>query len=248
MPETSEITVAVIYPELLGLYSDRGNAIALRHRAAVHGMKTTIIDVGPGDALPASADIYLLGGAEDAAMVMALGLLREQPTLSEAPDRGAVVLAVCAGFQLLGHSFTAPDGSRLEGLGLLDITSHRLETRAVGEILVDSPLLGELQGFENHQGDAQLGPGVTPLGTVLHGVGNGHHRTEGAVQGRVLGTYLHGPALARNPAFVDHVLELSTGRELPPAPDALIEEMRSQRRAVMLGRASDRGGLRLRRP
>lgn len=247
MPETSEITVAVIYPELLGLYSDRGNAIALRHRAAVHGMKTTIIDVGPGDLLPASADIYLLGGAEDAAMVMALELLRAQRVLQEAPERGAVVLAICAGFQLIGHSFTAPDGGRLEGLGMLDITSHRLETRAVGEVLVDSPLLGELQGFENHQGDAQLGPDVTPLGTVLHGVGNGHGRTEGAVAGNVLGTYLHGPALARNPAFVDHVLRLSTGRDLPSPRDEVIEEMRSQRRSVMLGHPAGRGGIRRRR-
>jgi CobQ-like glutamine amidotransferase family enzyme len=227
-----EIGVAVLYPELLGTYADRGNALALRHRARLHGLGARIVTVHPGDAVPSGADLYLLGGAEDAAMVTALDLLRRQPAFGQAVDSGASVLGVCAGFQLLGHGFVAADGRPLEGLGHLDVHSQRLAgARAVGEIAVDSPLLGELQGFENHRGDARLGPDAAPLGTVVHGVGNGHDRREGALQGNVVGTYLHGPVLVRNPALADHLLGRITGQVLPPVPDELVERLRAERHA-----------------
>jgi CobQ-like glutamine amidotransferase family enzyme len=163
-------------------------------------------------------------------MVTALELLRRQPAFGHAVEAGACVLGVCAGLQLLGHEFVAADGRRLEGLGHLDVRSARLAgPRAVGEIAVASPLLGELQGFENHRGDARLGPGAVPLGTVLHGVGNGHDRQEGAVQGNVVGTYLHGPVLVRNPALTDFLLGKVTGRALPAVPDELVERLRAER-------------------
>jgi CobQ-like glutamine amidotransferase family enzyme len=225
-----DLGVAVLYPELLGTYADRGNALALRHRARLHGLDADLVTVHPGDDVPAGADLYLLGGAEDASMVTALDLLRRQPAFEHALEAGACVLGVCAGFQLLGHEFVAADGRTLAGLGHLDVRSARLDgPRAVGEIAVASPLLGELQGFENHRGDARLGPDATPLGTVVHGVGNGHDRQEGAVQGNVVGTYLHGPVLVRNPALTDHLLGKVTGRTLPAVPDELVERLRAER-------------------
>lgn len=227
---TSDLTLVVVYPELLDLYADRGNALALRHRAALHGLGADILDVHPDDAIPSGGDFYLLGGAEDVAMTAAVELLRSQPGLARAVARGAPVLGVCGGFQLLGASFVGPDGTILAGLGHLDIASRRLpKSRAVGEVLVSSSYVGELQGFENHRGDARLGADATPLGTIVQGIGNGDGRTEGAVQGALIGTYLHGPILARNPALTDLILSRATGRELSPVDDPLVEELRTER-------------------
>ena len=225
-----EIGVVVLYPELLGTYADRGNALAIWHRAHLHGLEARIVTVHPEDEVPAQGDLYLLGGAEDVAMLTALSLLRRQPAFGRAVEAGACVLGVCAGLQLLGHRFADADGRPVEGLGHLDVSSQRLpDARAVGEIAVQSPDLGELLGFENHLGDARLGPDAAPIGTVVHGVGNGHDRQEGAVQGNVVGTYLHGPVLVRNPALADLLLSRITGRALPAVPDELVERLRAER-------------------
>jgi CobQ-like glutamine amidotransferase family enzyme len=226
-----DLTVAVIYPDLLDLYADRGNALAFRYRASLRGLDTEIVDVALGEPVPESVDLYILGGAEDATMAAAVSMLREQTGLARAIDRGAAVLGVCAGFELLCDTFAGSHGEVMAGLGYLAADCGRLTgPRAVGEITVDSPLLGELQGFENHQGDARLGEGVSPLGTVTHGIGNGHDRLEGAVQGNVVGTYLHGPALVRNPALADFFLTKATGCAQPAVTDDLVEEFRAERR------------------
>ena len=230
----SDLTLVVLYPELLGLYADRGNAVALRHRAALRGISAEIVEIHAGETIPAAADFYLLGGAEDAAIATALGLLRDQATLGRAIGRGATVLGVCAGFQLLGHTLIGPDGEMLAGLGHLDVESRPIPgDRAVGDVLATSPTLGELQGFENHRGDARLGPDARPLATVVRGTGNGHGRSEGAVQGNVVGTYLHGPALVRNPALADMFLAEMTGHPLPPVVDEPVERLRTERRDAL---------------
>lgn len=234
-----DLAVALIYPELLGLYADRGNALALGHRARLRGWSCEVVEVAADETVPDGADIYLLGGGEDAAMVPALELLRGQRGLARAVDRGAVVLGVCAGFQLLGRRFSGPDGVFVDGLGHLDVESRSLAgARAVGEILVRSELAGELQGFENHRGDARLGPRATPLGSLVRGIGNGDEATEGAVQGNVVGTYLHGPALVRNPDLADVLLGRAAGVPLAPVTDELVERLRAERRAVAGGRFS----------
>lgn len=226
-----DLCVAVIYPELLDLYADRGNAVAFRYRAGLRGLDTEVIDVALGEAILQSADLYVIGGAEDATMTAALPLLRDETGLARAIDRGASVLGVCAGFELLCDTFVGAHGDVMAGLGYLAADCGRLSgPRAVGEVTVDSPLLGELQGFENHQGDTRLGPGVSPLGTVTHGTGNGHDHKEGAIQGQVVGTYLHGPALVRNPALADFFLTKATGCVQPAVTDDLVEEFRAERR------------------
>ncbi|GAB7003440.1 glutamine amidotransferase [Nocardioides sp. AN3] len=229
-----DLAVIVIYPDLLGLYADRGNALAFRFWAGLRGLDTEIIDVAPGQAIPATADLYILGGAEDASMSAAMSLLREQPGLVHGIDRGASVLGVCAGLQLLGESFVQRDGTIVPGLGQLGVTCRRLRgRRAVGEVALSSPLLGEVQGFENHRGDARLEVGALPLGTVVHGIGSGHDHVEGIVQGNLIGTYLHGPVLVRNPAMTDFFLANATGGPLPPVQDELIEQYRAERRAAI---------------
>jgi CobQ-like glutamine amidotransferase family enzyme len=232
------VTVVQVYPGLLGTYGDRGNALALVHRARGRGLRTRVVAVGTDEPTPRHGDIYLLGGGEDAAMLLALGHLRADGGLAAALDAGAVCLGVCAGFQLLSQRFTGPDGAAHAGLGVLDVVCGRLPgARAVGEVLAQSagaPGTAFLTGFENHQGDAVLGGEARPLGLLVRGVGNGDGRTEGAVQGRVVGSYLHGPVLVRNDELADHLLQLVTG-PLPAFEDGPVQRLRSERRREALG-------------
>ena len=227
----SDLTIVVLYPELLGLYADRGNGLALRHRARKRGIGVDLVEVSVGDEIPESADIYLLGGAEDAALLAAGDLIERSGGLKRAIAGGAVCMGVCAGFQLMSEVFAGPDGRPRPGLGLLDVRCGRLTgERAVGEVVSTAadPTLPML-GFENHQGDAVLGADARPLATVWVGVGNGHQRQEGAVQGNVIGTYLHGPVLVRNPHFADELIERATGSPLAPVDDPAVDRLRKER-------------------
>ena len=238
--------VVLVYQSLLGIYGDRGNATVLAKRLAWRGFDAVLTTVEPGEPLPDTGDVYLLGGGEDAAQISAVEALRADGGLHRAVDRGAAVLAVCAGYQIIGRFFTvgavsdAPgaDDQVIEGLGLLDVTTTRGPVRAVGEILSRWTGPGGegrhgddqwLSGFENHGGYTVLGPGATPLATVEVGTGNCGDGTEGAVAGPVIGTYPHGPLLARNPALADHVLEIGLGEPMAPLDRPEITELRRQR-------------------
>lgn len=232
------VEVVLVYQSLLGIYGDRGNATVLAKRLAWRGFDPVVTVVEAGQPLPDTGHVYLIGGGEDAAQISAVRALRADGGLHRAVDRGACVFAVCAGYQIIGRSFTVGDNDEVvEGLGLLDVTTTRGPVRAVGEILTRwHGREGDdqwLTGFENHGGYTELGPTATPLASVEVGVGNANDGTEGAVAGSVIGTYPHGPVLARNPALADHVLELALGRTLPPAPRPEIDELRRQRLAAV---------------
>jgi CobQ-like glutamine amidotransferase family enzyme len=227
------LTVVHVYPELLGTYGDRGNALALVHRARSRGIASRVLEVEPGAPLPRGGDLYVLGGGEDAAQALAARRLfaddRAAGILGSAP-----CLAVCAGFQLLSRLFVDGTGQVHTGLGLLDVACGRLAERAVGEIVtepVDLPGVATFSGFENHRGTAVLGPGATPLGRVVHGIGNGDGSTEGAQQGTVVATYLHGPVLVRNPDLADLLLTRAVG-PLPPYDDEQVARLREERLAA----------------
>jgi lipid II isoglutaminyl synthase (glutamine-hydrolysing) len=230
------LAVAVVYPDLLGTYGDGGNGEVLARRAAWRGIAVDLLEAPSGAPLP-TADLYCLGGGEDGPQARAAALLREDATLGRAAQRGAVVLAVCAGYQIAGTSFEA-DGSVREGLGLLDVTTAKAPgPRAVGELVAD-PLdaaLPPLTGFENHGGATTLGPAAEALALVRSGIGNGRttnggRSSEGAAAGRVFGTYLHGPVLARNPALADHLLALAIGAPaLSTLDDAETDALRAER-------------------
>jgi lipid II isoglutaminyl synthase (glutamine-hydrolysing) len=235
-PPGQRIEVVLIYQSLLGLYGDRGNATVLIKRLAWRGYETVLTVVEPGSPLPDTGHVYLLGGGEDAAQVSAVRALKADGGLHRAVDRGAALLAVCAGYQIVGKTFTVGyQDDVISGLGLLDVTTTRGPVRAVGEII--SRWDGRdgddqwLTGFENHGGYTRLGPGVEPLATVEIGIGNCNDGTEGAVCGTVIGTYPHGPVLARNPALADHILELALGDELEPLSHPEINKLRRQRLA-----------------
>ena len=241
-PVTGPVEIVLVYQSLLGIYGDRGNATVLAKRLQWRGYETTLTEVEPGGPLPDSGQVYLLGGGEDAAQITAVNALRADGGLHRAVDRGAAVFAVCAGYQIIGYSFTVGEHDEvIEGLGLLDVTTTRGPVRAVGEIL--TRWIGRngddawLSGFENHGGYTTLGPSATPLARVEVGIGNADDGTEGAVDGTVIGTYPHGPVLARNPALADHVLSLALGEELEPLPRPEIDELRRQRLAAARKRA-----------
>jgi lipid II isoglutaminyl synthase (glutamine-hydrolysing) len=226
----SHLRVVWVYPDLLSTYGDRGNQLILARRADLRGLPVQSVEVRSDQTLPTDADVYLLGGGEDGPQALAAQRLIADGGLARAVDRGAVLFAVCAGYQLLGSTFYAK-GAECVGLDLLDLRSDRGPSRAVGELAGEvDPRLGlpTLTGFENHGGRTHLGPQAHPLAHVRTGVGN-DGRTEGAWSGKILGTYCHGPALARNPALADTLLRWATGAALEPIDDAWAERLRSER-------------------
>jgi len=254
----SALRIVVVHPDLLGTYGDSGNGAVLADRARWRGLTVELLWVHADQALPVSADVYLLGGGEDGPQVRSAELLRDG-RLGQAVAAGATVLAVCAGFQLLGRTFPGPDRQPRSGLDVLDVvTEKRTGRRAVGEVVVrpapppthgDAVLAqaatlvalgGPLSGFENHSGGTRLGPGVRPLGDVVTGVGNDGQGYEGAWHGRVVGTYLHGPVLARNPALADALLTMATGSVPEPLDDTVEAALRAERLAAVGWRPSRR--------
>ena len=239
MPAESAIRVVSIYPMLLGTYGDGGNLRVLTMRARLRGFEVEPVELDAGEPVPDGADVYLLGGGEDDAQVAAARALRHDGGLSRAVDRGAVVFGVCAGYQLLGKEFPGSNGVLEPGLELLDVTTARLPKRAVGELLAEPvsssgvELTQPLTGYENHAGGTTLGAGARPLARVRAGVGNGIDRLEGAVQGRILGTYLHGPGLARNPELADLLLSWVVESPLPPLDLPAVDALRAERLATV---------------
>jgi CobQ-like glutamine amidotransferase family enzyme len=232
----SALRLIWIYPDLLSTYGDRGNLLMLTRRATLRGLRVESVGINSDQAVPRHGDVYLLGGGEDLPQILAAKRLRTDGGLAAAAANGAVIFAVCAGYQLVGEVFGGAQGEPVDGLGLLDIRSGRGDTRGVGEVVADvDPALGvdRLTGFENHQGVTSRGPGTKPLASVLRGVGNGDG-TEGAYSGRILGTYLHGPALVRNPSLADLLLTWAAGSLPPLAPDyeTWTNRLRSERLAA----------------
>ncbi len=229
MTRSSTLRVGLVYPELLGTYGDRGNAVVLAQRARWRGHDAEIVEVAASEPIPDSLDIYLLGGGEDDPQSMAAaGMRASAANVARARTGGAAVLAVCAGFQNIGHRYETGDGETIEGMGLVDAVTRAGPHRLIGEVVVDPgnglPLL---TGFENHSGRTTLGPGERPLGRVRTGGGNGDG-FDGVLGNRLIATYLHGPVLPRNPALADLLLSWVVGT-LPPLESPLEDELRAER-------------------
>ncbi len=214
--------VAWLYPEHLNIYADRGNLLLLERRCEWRGLGFEVTPVGIGDALDADAhDVYYLGGGQDRdqARCAADLVATKRDALHAAAERGAAVLGICGGFQLLGHEYELGD-ERIPGVGLVDLRTVRGAGRLIGdvEITVDLPRVDgsttgptALAGFENHGGRTLLGD-EQPLGTVVHGHGNdGASGAEGVRRGNIIGTYLHGPLLPKNVWFADELIARAVG-------------------------------------
>jgi CobQ-like glutamine amidotransferase family enzyme len=230
----STVRIGLVLPDVMGTYGDGGNAVVLRQRLRMRGYPAEIVEITLADPVPESLDIYTLGGAEDSAQRLATRHLRRYPGLQQAAGRGAPVLAICAAIQVLGHWYETSAGERVDGVGLIDATTSPQAERAIGEVAT-APLIPGLSqpltGFENHRGGTKLGGDATGLAHVTRGVGNGvGDGLEGVVQGSVIGTYMHGPALARNPELADYLLARALGvDELEPLHLPEVDRLRRER-------------------
>lgn len=235
-----KLRLAHLYSSHMSIYGDRGNVIALTQRCAWRGIELAVTHVEPGDRVDwASFDLAFFGGGQDSgqALIAADLLERQGPGLRAAIEDGLTLLAICGGYQLLGHYFLTHTGERLPGLGVMDVHTLGGKERLIGNIVVEADLGGapvRLVGFENHSGRTYHGPGVRPLGRVLVGHGdNGDDGVGGAVYRNCFGCYLHGSLLPKNPQLTDHLVGLAVARRyghgvaLPPLAADL--ELRAQR-------------------
>jgi CobQ-like glutamine amidotransferase family enzyme len=226
----SRVHIVHLYAAEMNIYGDNGNVQVLRRRLQWRGIDATVSRVGVGDPLPPDTHLLVGGGGQDAGQaVITADLAAKGPDLRAAADAGVAMLLICGMYQMAGHYFAPFEAPRLDGVGLLDLHTEAGATRLIGNVSVDSDL-GPLVGYENHSGLTYLGPGARPLGTTALGQGNnGIDGTEGARRDNVIGTYLHGPVLAKAPALADHLLQaaLSTAglaTTLEPLDDALAQE------------------------
>ena len=212
------LRIGHMYPDLMNLYGDRGNVIALARRLQWRGIEAETVGIAVGDAADlGDFDLLFMGGGQDREQAIVWrDLEARREDLRRAMEADVVLLAVCGGYQLLGHYYRMPDGREIPGLGILDLHTEAGPTRMIGNAACRSEYLpepGTLVGFENHGGRTYLGPGCAPLATVLSGHGNnGEDGGEGAVYRNVFGTYLHGSLLPKNPHFADLLLGRALAR------------------------------------
>lgn len=242
MPESNyRLRLANLYPDVMNIYGDRGNVIALRYRSAARGIALEVVDINVGDPFdPADFDLALIGGGQDREQRrIADDLVAKGPALRQAIDDGMAALAVCGGFQLFGHRYVDHEGGVIPGIGVFDLETRHpgpLADRCIGDVVITTEF-GDVVGFENHGGRTYLGPNQAPLGTVQHGYGNNtEDGREGARYRNAYGTYLHGSLLPKNPLLADALLLAALQRrygataELPPLDDTT--ELRAHNAAV----------------
>lgn len=224
-----------LYPDEMNIYADRGNIAVFRQRLAWRGLALDITEARPGDHVTDDYHLYYLGGGQDADQIAVADDLAatKADALRSAADDGAAFLCVCGGYQLAGHGYSTVDGGRVPGIGLLDLETAAGRSRLIGDIIIEADLDGQrhpIVGYENHAGRTVLGPDVSPWGRVIHGHGNnGRDGFEGATRDRIIGTYLHGPLLPKNPRLADAILRWALRRaghdaELAPLDDSLEAE------------------------
>jgi lipid II isoglutaminyl synthase (glutamine-hydrolysing) len=251
-PAPMTVRICHLYPRLLSVAGDRGNLFALMQRCAWRGIGYSVTEADVGSVPDfAQSDLILLHGGQDREMTAAArDLAAKAGPLREAIEADAVVIAVCAGYQLLGRYYAPADGPTIQGLGVLDAVTEGGPARFIGHVAVECDLGSGMQrqvaGFENHSGRTYLGSGARPLGRVLAGAGNnGEDGTEGACYREVYATYLHGPVLPKNPWLADHLLSRALAHRyedfgpLDPLPDQVEEQAHAA--ALRLARRSAGG-------
>jgi CobQ-like glutamine amidotransferase family enzyme len=226
-----KLRLCSLYPELMNIYADRGNIQLLRARCEWRGIGFELSGATLGEGIdPDAHDFFYMGGGQDRDQALCAQDMvhTKKDALHAAADRGAVVLAVCGGYQLLGHEYEM-EGERLPGVGLVDLRTVREPgPRLIGNCAIetnfgDGPRV--IAGFENHGGRTYLGSGAQPLGRVLKGFGNNaRDGFEGVRRANVIGTYLHGPLLPKNVWLADRLIELALDTRLEPLADDSLED------------------------
>lgn len=215
-----KLVIGHLFPDLLNIYGDKGNILTLQRRCEWRGIEVEIHNISIDEPIdPEKYDLYFMGGGQDQQQILVAKRLKKiAPQIKEAVDAGVVILAICGGYQLLGHYYQPFDADKLEGISIIDAYTVAGNTRFIGNVTItlDESLdikPETLVGFENHSGLTYLGEGVKPIGKVVIGNGNnGKDLTEGAVYKHVYGTYLHGSLLPKNPHFSDLLISQALSR------------------------------------
>lgn len=242
-----EIHVVQLYPRDMNIYGDYGNALVLQKRLQWYGYQPVMHSYDPGDTFPEQADLLIGGGGQDSGQDrIQKDLLELSPTLHELAEKNVPMLMICGLYQLFGHFFETHEGNRIEGIGILDVTTYGTDNRLIGNVVCESEQFGTIIGYENHSGQTYLGTSAEPLATVTTGEGNNEKDThEGARTKNVIGSYLHGALLPKNPAIADFLIGTAVqqkfGETLPTlqAPGssaATLEELTGQARHIAVSR------------
>jgi CobQ-like glutamine amidotransferase family enzyme len=232
---SKEIHVLQLYPKDMNIYGDTGNVLAVTRRIEWYGYTPILHSYNPGDAFPEEVDIVLGGGGQDSGQdKIQEDLQRIAPRLRDLTESDTPMLMICGLYQLFGHFFETKDGARIDGIGILDVETFGREERLIGNIITHSEEFGDIVGYENHSGQTYLGPKAAPLAQVQLGAGNNSEDSyEGARYRNVIGSYLHGALLPKNPLITDFLIRnaaINRYGELAAMPidDRLAERARAQ--------------------
>ncbi len=221
-----KLTILQLYPRDMNIYGDYGNLLVLKRRAEWHGYETEAIGYNPGDTFPQNVDIIIGGGGQDSGQdKIQADLIKIGPDLNGLANDGVPMLVICGLYQLFGRFFKTQDGHVIKGIELLDIETIAGPERLIGNIITHSEDFGEIIGYENHSGQTFLGKGVRPLGAVMRGAGNnGKDESEGARYNNVIGSYMHGSLLPKNPMIADWMIEQAATSKFGDFKPAVIDD------------------------
>ena len=220
------INLLQLYPRDMNIYGDWGNTLVLKKRLEWHGYNVNLLAYNPGDTFPKDVDLIVGGGGQDSGQsVIGTDLLKIGDRLKELAEADVPMLMVCGLYQQFGHFFKTRQGEIIRGIGLLDIETIGGDERLIGNIVTTNDQFGLIVGYENHSGQTTLGQKAIPLGKVIRGAGNnGRDETEGARYRNVIGTYLHGSILPKNPAIADWLIERAVVRKFGDFQPTVIED------------------------
>ena len=221
-----QLTIVQLYPDDMNIYGDWGNVLTVKKRAEWHGFDVNLIDYNVGDTFPENADILIGGGGQDSGQLKVQADLQKlAPTLQALADDDTPMLMICGLYQLFGRFFKTSKGQIIDGIGIFHTETHAGPERLIGNIVTHNEQFGDIIGYENHSGQTFIDSDMQPLGTIVRGAGNnGQDETEGCMYRNVIGTYLHGSLLPKNPAIADALIEEAAKKKFGDFTPTVIED------------------------
>ena len=234
-----QLTIVQLYPDDMNIYGDWGNVLTVKKRAEWHGFDVELINYNVGDTFPENADILIGGGGQDSGQLKVQADLQNlAPTLQALADDDTPMLMICGLYQLFGRFFKTSKGQIIDGIGIFHAETHAGTERLIGNIVTHNEQFGDIIGYENHSGQTFIDSDMQPLGTIVRGAGNnGQDETEGCIYRNVIGTYLHGSLLPKNPDIADALIEEAAKKKFGDFTPTVIEDrFASKAREVALKR------------